>query len=224
MIDPTTTFPNYSSTQSISWAIDRRRLLTGLGSLSLLPWLGACGIVPEVNKPLVLYSLSPQVAPIANPPLLDWQLVVAEPKAGADLATNRIALTRAANRIEYFAEGVWSDAAPALVQSKLIQAFEDVVPSLAVGRDSAGLKPDFILQSELRDFQASYAGTGGDAVVRITAKLVKMPERRIVSSISAEASKPSAGAGLPGVVSAFEAALGDVFGQLIAGVLAAPQT
>jgi cholesterol transport system auxiliary component len=220
MIDPTTAFNVRSSTQSI----DRRRLLTGIGGLSLLPLLGACGIVPEVNTPLMLYSLSPQVAPVNSPPALDWQLVVAEPKAGADLATNRIALTRAANRIEYFAEGVWSDAAPALVQSKLIQAFEDVVPTLAVGRDSAGLKPDYILQSELRDFQASYAGAGGEAVVRIMAKLVKMPERRIVSSISAEARKPSAGAGLPGVVSAFEAALGEVFNQLIAGVLAAPRT
>jgi cholesterol transport system auxiliary component len=202
-------------------SIKRRHLLV-LGGGSLL--LAACGIVPQVNTPLNLYSLSPKVAPVDNPPALNWQLVVAEPKAGADLATNRIALTRAANRIEYFAEGVWSDAAPALVQSKLIEAFEDVVPQLAVGRDSAGLKPDYILQSELRDFQAFYAGSGGEAVVRITAKLVKMPERRIMSSISAEARKPAAGSGLPAIVSAFESALGDVFSQLIAGVLAAPQT
>jgi len=200
----------------------RRRHLLLLGGGSLL--LAACGIIPEVNTPLNLYSLSPKVAPVDNPPALNWQLVVAEPKAGADLATNRIALTRAANRIEYFAEGVWSDAAPALVQSKLIEAFEDVVPQLAVGRDSAGLKPDYILQSELRDFQASYAGSSGEAVVRVTAKLVKMPERRIVSSISAEARKPASGSGLPAIVSAFESALGDVFSQLIAGVLAAPQT
>lgn len=224
MIDPTIPFVLNASSQSI----DRRRLLTTFGGLSAVAsaavLLGACGIVPEVNKPLNLYSLSPKVAPAANPPALDWQLVVSEPNAGADLDTNRIALTRAANRIEYFAEGVWSDAAPALVQSKLIEAFEDVVPNMAVGRDSAGLKPDYILQSELRDFQASYGGAGAEAVVRITAKLVKMPERRIVSSISAEARKPAGGTGLPNIVSAFEAALGDVFNQLIAGVLAAPQT
>jgi len=224
MIDHTTSFAATSPIKSI----DRRRLLAGIGGLSVLagagPILSACGIVPEVNTPLNLYSVSPKVAPVDNPPALTWQLVVAEPNAGADLGTNRIALSRAANRIEYFAEGVWSDAAPAMVQAKLIEAFEDVVPNLAVGRDSAGLKPDYILQSELRDFQASYAGTTSEAVVRITAKLVKMPERRIVSSISAEARKPASGAGLPGVVSAFEAALGDVFSQLIAGVLAAPQT
>lgn len=215
-----------STVLSSTGSINRRRLLSHVGGASLIlgaaGMITACGIVPEVNTPLNLYSLSPKVAPVDNPPALDWQLVVAEPKAGADLATNRIALSRAANRIEYFAEGVWSDAAPALVQAKLIEAFEDVVPKLAVGRDSAGLKPDYILQSELRDFQASYAGGSGEAVVRIAAKLVKMPERRIVGSISAEARRPSAGGGLPGIVDAFESALGDVFSQLIAGVLAAP--
>lgn len=210
--------------QSIG-SIDRRHLLVlGAAAVVTATVVTGCGVIPEVNKPLNLYSVAPQVSPVANPPALDWQLVVAEPRAGADLATNRIALTRAANRIEYFAEGVWSDAAPALVQAKLIEAFETVVPNLAVGRDSAGLKPDYILQSELRDFEASYAGSGAEAVVRLTAKLVKMPERRIVSSITAEARKPAAGSGLPGVVSAFEAALGDVFNQLIAGVLAAPRT
>src|SRR5690349_13818515 len=92
-----------------SFMINRRHLL----ALSAATLATGCGVIPEVDKPLNLYSVSPQVAPIANPPALDWQLVVSEPKAGADLATNRIALTRAANRIEYFAEGVWSDAAPA---------------------------------------------------------------------------------------------------------------
>lgn len=217
-------FPVHNVSDQSIRSISRRRLLLGAGSLLAGSLLTGCGIVPEVNTPLNLYSVSPKVAQVANPPALDWQLVVAEPKAGADLATNRIALTRAANRIEYFAEGVWSDAAPALVQSKLIEAFEDVVPQLAVGRDSAGLKPDYILQSELRDFQAAYSGSSGEAVVRITAKLVKMPERKIVKSISAEARQPSSGGGLPGIVAAFEAALGDVFNQLIAGVLAAPQS
>lgn len=201
-----------------SLSLNRRQLLTLAGAM---PALAACNIVPEVNKPLNLYSLSPEVAPIDNPPPLDWQLVVATPQAGADLGTNRIALSRAANRIEYFAEGVWADAAPSLVQAKLIEAFEAALPKLPVGRDAAGLKPDFILQSDLRDFQAVYSGANAEAVVKIAARLVKMPERRIMGTITAESRQPSGGNGLPGVVSAFETALGDVFAQLISGVLAA---
>ncbi len=208
-----------ADTQSASSISRRAALVLGVGGL-----LTACNLIPEVNKPLNLYSLSPKVTPVADPPALAWQLIVSEPRAGADLATNRIALTRATNRIEYFAEGVWSDAAPALVQAKLIEAFEDVVPQLAVGRDSAGLKPDYILQSELRHFEAAYNGGAGDAFIRITAKLVKMPERKIVKSISAEARQPASGGGLPAIVAAFETALASVFNELIAGVLAAPKS
>lgn len=205
-------------------AFARRRALALIALGGGASSLAACGVIPEVDAPLNLYSLSPEVAPIADPPPLDWQLVVAEPKAGADLGTNRIALSRAANRIEYFAEGVWADVAPALIQAKLIEAFEMAVPQLAVGRDVAGLKPDFILQSDLRDFQAVYAGSSAEAVVRIAARLVKMPERRIMGSISAVARRPAPGAGLPGIVAAFEAALGDVFAELIGGVLAAAES
>ena len=97
MIDPVM---HPVDTRSIRSITRRASLLLGVGGL-----LAACNVIPEVNKPLNLYSVSPKVAPVANPPALDWQLVVSEPKAGADLATNRIALTRAANRIEYFAEG-----------------------------------------------------------------------------------------------------------------------
>ncbi len=60
--------------------------------------------------------------------------------------------------IEYFADGSWTDTAPSLVQAKLIEAFEATNAILAVGRDAAGLKPDYILQSDLRDFQAEYQG------------------------------------------------------------------
>lgn len=199
----------------------RRRvlaLLLGAGSLS------ACGVVPEVNAPLNLYSLKPQVSPIDNGVPPDWQLVISTPEAGADLDTNRIALSRAANRIEYFADGVWADAAPALVQAKLIEAFETAVPKLAVGRDSAGLKPDFILQSELRDFQAVYTGDSAEAAVKLAGRLVKMPERRIMGTVTAQARRPAGGGGLPGIVAAFEGALGDAFAQLIPGVLAATKS
>lgn len=192
-----------------------------LALLAGTPLLAACGVVPEVNKPLTLYSLSPSVAPLADPPPLDWQLVVAMPNASADINTNRIALSRAANRIEYFADGVWADAAPVLVQAKLIEAFEAAVPPLPVGRDASGLRPDFILQSDLRGFQAEYQGGSAIAVVRIAARLVKMPERRIMGSVVTESRQPASAGGLPGVITAFEAALGQAFNELIPRVLAA---
>jgi cholesterol transport system auxiliary component len=192
----------------------RRTFLLGGAGL-----LAACGLVPDVSQPLTLYTLKPKRVP-QNLQKVAWQLVVAEPAAERDIDTTRIALTRTPNVIEYFAGGNWSDTAPDLVQAKLIEAFESTNAILAVGRDAAGLKPDYILQSDLRDFQAEYqAGDAPAAHVRLISKLVQMPDRRIVRTVTAEAAAPAASKELPAVVSAFETALGQVLNKTVAAIL-----
>ena len=183
-----------------------------------------CGIVPNVSKPLTLYTLKPQVAPTQPLPKVPWQLVVAEPAAERDIDTTRIALTRTANVIEYFADGNWTDTAPALVQAKMIEAFEGTNAIVAVGRDAAGLKPDYILQSDLRDFAAVYPGGAGAAPVahvQLIAKLVQMPDRRITRTVSADASVAAASKDLPAIVTAFEQALGQVLSKIVTDILIA---
>jgi cholesterol transport system auxiliary component len=193
----------------------RRRFLLATAGL-----LAGCGLVPNVSQPLTLYTLKPKLAP-QTLPKVNWQLVVAEPAAERDIDTTRIALTRTTNVIEYFAGGSWSDTAPSLVQAKLIEAFEATNAIVAVGRDAAGLKPDYILQSDLRDFQAEYQGGAAPAAhVRLMSKLVQMPDRRIVRSVAAEASAPASSKELPAVVAAFEQALGQVLDKTVTAILA----
>lgn len=194
----------------------RRTLLSGIALLAA----SGCGIVPDVNKPLKLYTLKPALNFPKDLPKVGWQLVVAEPAAERDIDTTRIALTRTPNVIEYFADGNWTDTAPDLVQAKLIEAFEATNAIVAVGRDAAGLKPDYILQSDLRDFQAEYGGGAPMAHVRIIAKLVQMPDRKIVKSITGQASVAAGDKELPAVVNAFEQALGQVLSQIIPPILA----
>jgi cholesterol transport system auxiliary component len=182
--------------------------------------LAGCGIVPDVNKPLTIYTVRPKLALAAPPAKVSWQLVVAEPAAERDIDTTRIALTRKPNVIEYFADGNWSDTAPRMVQAKLIEAFESTNAIVAVGRDAAGLRADYILQCDLRDFQADYVGGVATAHVRLIAKLVQMPDRRITRTITAEASAPAGGRDLPAIVVAFEQALGEVLSKVVAGILA----
>lgn len=185
--------------------------------------LAGCGLVPDVNRPLTLYTLKPKLALAQQPAKVGWQLVVAEPSAERDIDTTRIALSRTPNVIEYFADGNWSDTAPKMVQAKLIEAFESTNAIVAVGRDAVGLRADYILQSDLRDFQADYTANGGvpTAQIRFIAKLVEMPDRRITRTISAEAAAPASGKDLAAIVVAFEQALGQVLSKIVAGILAA---
>lgn len=196
--------------------INRRHfMLTGGAAL------GGCGVIPKVNEPVPLYTLSAVARYGQSLPKVDWQLVVGTPVASADLNSTRIALTRAPGVIEYFAKGAWADYAPILLQDKLIESFEASNAIASVGRDAVGLRPDFVLQSDLRDFQAEYFGAVPAAHLRLAAKLVRMPDRRIVASIVTEQKVAAAGNSLPQIVDAFDRAAGLAFEEVVVKVLTA---
>jgi cholesterol transport system auxiliary component len=194
------------------------RRLFGLAAGAVL---AACGVIPKVNDPVPLYTLSAVTRFDRSLPKVHWQLVVGTPVASADLDTTRIALTRSPGVVEYFAKGAWADNAPILLQDKLIESFEASHAIIAVGRDAIGLKPDFVLQSELRDFQAEYAGPTPVAHLRLTAKLIRMPDRRIIATFSTEQKVAAAGGSLPQIVDAFDQAAGKAFEDVVVRVLTA---
>ena len=196
--------------------ISRRHLMLAGGAA-----LGGCGIIPEVNEPIPLYTLSAVTQFDRSLPKADWQLVIGTPVASADLDTTRIALTRSPGVVEYFAKGAWADNAPILLQDKLIESFEASGAIVAVGRDAVGLRPDYVLQSELRDFQAEFAGDAPSAHLRLVGKLVRMPDRRIVANISIEQKVPAGGGSLPEIVDAFDRAASEAFQEVVVGVLTA---
>jgi cholesterol transport system auxiliary component len=199
--------------------IARRHVVLMLGAGTL----GGCsGIFPKVNEPIPLYTLTAVKQYDQSLPKVDWQLVVGTPVASADLDTTRIALTREPGVVEYFAKGAWADNAPVLLQTKLIESFEASGSILAVGRDAAGLRPDYVLQSELRDFEAEFNGGDVPTVhLRLAAKLVRMPDRRIVTSVTIDQQVPAAGASLNQIVDAFDRAAGEAFEQVVVKVLTA---
>src|SRR3546814_9880616 len=81
-------------------------------------------------------------------------------------------------RSEYYARSGWADRAPLMIQTLMIESFENSRKIVSVGRESIGLRADFILKSELRELQAVYYNGGlPEAWVSINAKLVQMPRR-----------------------------------------------
>ena len=194
----------------------RHFVLAGMGA-----GLAGCGVIPKVNDPVPLYTLSAVKEFGRSLPKVHWQLVVGTPVASADLDTTRIALTRSPGVIEYFAKGAWADNAPILLQDKLIESFEASGAIVAVGRDAVGLKPDYVLQSELRDFQAEVTAEAPVAHLRLAAKLVRMPDRRIVATIATEQKVPAAGNSLPQIVDAFDRAASEAFEDVVVRVLTA---
>jgi len=177
----------------------------------------ACGILPKVSEPLDMYTLTPKTTFQNPPPKVNWQLVCELPVAAAGIDSARIALQHNAYQLEYFAKAAWTDNATAMVQTLLIESFENTGSIVAVGREAIGLRPDYLLKTDLREFEAIYDGDNPVPViwVKIIAKLVKMPERRIIAATEAEAKSKAAGSKFTDVIDAFDDALGHVLKDIV---------
>ncbi|MDZ4737575.1 MAG: ABC-type transport auxiliary lipoprotein family protein [Rhodospirillaceae bacterium] len=183
--------------------------------------VGGCGVFPKVNEPIELYTLTPKSSFPENLPVVNWQLVVETPTAPAGTDTARIALSRTPFTLEYFAKVGWTDRAPEMVQTLLIESFESTGKIVGVGMESIGLRADYLLKTDLREFQALYE-EGNDiptVLVRVSALLIRMPARRIQASLAPEARVKAAGPGFTDVIAAFDEALGAVLRDIVAFTL-----
>ena len=113
-------------------------------------------ILPGQGDPAQLYTLTPKSTFAGDLPLVAWQLVIEPPVAAAGLNTSRIALQRTPVSLDYYARANWTDSAPLMVQTLLIESFENTGKIVAVSRESVRLRPDYLLQTELRELQAEY--------------------------------------------------------------------
>lgn len=191
--------------------------------VAMVAGLGGCGgILPQPSAPPRLFILSPKTTFDKDLPRVNWQLTVALPIAEAGLNTTRIALRHSPVSLEYYARAAWTDRAPSMVQTLLVESYENSHRIVAVGRQSVSLRADYSLISELREFQAEYSGDGPpDVRVRINAKLVRMPQREIVGSISSEHVQPAEGTDLDSIVHAFDEALGKTIRRIVEWTLRA---
>lgn len=200
----------------------RRWPLPAAAALMLL--LAGCTSL-LTGPPPDLYRLTPKSTYPADLPHVRAQLLVDVPLAPAGLDTRRIALSRSAISLDYFADSEWTDRVPVLVQTALLDSFENSGAITAVDRESILLQPDFILKLEIRHFEAVYGAKGGAPTIWVSmiARLVAMPARKIIAQKSFEQRRPAAGKNIPDIVDAFDGALGKVMKQIVVWTVTNPR-
>jgi cholesterol transport system auxiliary component len=106
----------------------------------------------------------------------------------------------------------------------LVEAFEESGRMPAVGRDTEGLKSDFLLITDIRAFQARYdtADAAPTAMVRIVAKMVAARTRTIVLTVDAHNETQATQNSVAAVVAAFNQALSVVQAAIVDAVLKTP--
>ena len=194
--------------------------------LSCALYLVGCGSLIESEPAPDLYSLTPKSTFPDTMPMVDWQLVIEEPIAARGLDTPRIAVRPSPTQLQYVAGSRWTNRAPKMVQTLLVESFENSGRIVAVGRHAIGLRSDYNLKTELREFQAEYYN--GEKVglvrVRINVKLIQQPQQEIIASENFERAVRAENEGMQAVIDAFDTALGGVIKKLVEWTLVTPES
>ena len=168
-------------------------------ALSLLLALGGCG----GGAPPQTFDLTAPKDGIAQSRGRGL-LVVSEPTALAALDSNRILVQTTRGGIAYLPDAQWSDRLPRLLQSRLIQTFENGKRIEAVGRPGDRLVPAAQLNWEIRAFGIDERS--GEAVVEVSVKIIHDRTGRILAGTILTSRIPGAGGDGPTASAALDLA------------------
>jgi cholesterol transport system auxiliary component len=201
--------------------MSRASLFTA-GALAIV--LAGCGSIGGPKTEVKLYS--PATAVTVDPawPTVDWSLVVGVQSANAMLDSPRIAVRPTANELQTYKGARWADNAPDLLQTALVQAFEDSGRIGSVLRFGGGSsRGEYGLWIEVRQFETVYQGDKPEAVIEVQARLVKLRGGGVVASKRLRHAVAGRTPALDDIVAAFGGSMSSLATELVDWTLAEGQ-
>ncbi len=194
--------------------MNRRAIL--VSGVSLVALSACSGIVGPPDAPQI-YMLKPPPASAVNGPKVTWSLGVAQPNAPHDLDTDRLAISRSADTADYYANAVWQDRLPSIVQEALVDAFEASGRIDNVVRDAEGIRSDYLLKMDIDEFYARYDTPDGapTAVVALEALMVGRQDRDLIARFGVKKEVPAGQNSIAAAVQAADNALGSALTDIV---------
>lgn len=182
-------------------------------ALVLATLVAGCGGLRSDAPADQIYMLNAEAA-AAGASAVPGVLVLARPTVQPGLDTDRIALVRGGNELDYYAASRWggnlAQVLGAFGRQSLAGAFTTVVGSgQGVGQ------VDFELLLTVRHFEAVYGGGGAPEVrVALDCMLVATAPRRVLGNCDADVREPAGDNRMGPIVQAFERAARRAFAEV----------
>lgn len=149
--------------------------------------LSGCGTAAKNDT----YDLSASVSG-DGPSAKSRQILVAGPTALKAIDSEQILIRVSPSEIQYLSHAQWGDKLPRMVQSKLVEAFENSGKLGGVGIPGQGLAIDYQVVTDIRSFEID-AANGNQAVVEISAKILNDRNGSVRAQKVFRATAPSGG-------------------------------
>lgn len=149
-----------------------------------------------------------------GPSVKGRQLLIPEPTALKALDSDSILVRLSDTEIQYLSGAQWSDRLPRMVQSKLVEGFENSGRLGGVGKPGQGLAIDYQLVSDIRFFGIVSAGTR-TAEVEISVKILNDRNGTIKDQKTFRATQPVRGSENRAFVAALDVAFSRVGAEIV---------
>lgn len=184
--------------------------------LSMLVALAGCGAGKASSDTFALSS----AVEIAGPSAKNRQILVPEPTALKALDSEQVVIRVTPAEIQYLAKARWSDRLPKMVQSKLIEAFENTGKLGGVGRPGEGLAIDYQVVADIRAFEIQSAG-GDHAHIEISVKILNDRNGTVRAQRVFSADAPARSTSNASFIAALDAAFAQASADIVGWTLKA---
>ncbi|MDC7742152.1 ABC-type transport auxiliary lipoprotein family protein [Rhizobium binxianense] len=174
--------------------------------------LSGCGTAAKNDT----YDLSAAVDG-DGPAAKSRQVLIASPTALKALDSDQIVIRVSSSEIQYLSRAQWGDKLPRIVQSKLVEAFENSGKLGGVGMPGQGLAIDYQVVTDIRSFEID-ASNGNQAVVEISAKILNDRNGSVRAQKLFRATAPAGGDNV-GFVKGLDRAFSTVVSEIVSWTL-----
>lgn len=197
-----------TSVSKISHLPARRRL-----ALLALPVIAA--LVSSCGTKANNDTFDLHMTPVAEGPALKGrQILVPEPTAVKMLDSEQVVVRVSPSELQYLSNSRWGDRLPRLIQSKLVQSFENSGRVGGVGKPGQGLAIDYQIVTDIRSFEVTTSGSRV-ANVEMSAKILNDRNGSVRAQSVFKATSPVRGSENSDFVEALDRAFAKVGGDIV---------
>lgn len=159
--------------------------------------------VPVPSSYVIAPAAGGSLTGVPNTPV---DLSIGRPDFAPGLDSDRIAVLNGRN-LDYYRGVRWGGRTVEVVQSVLVGSWSDQNVFRSVTAEQARVANDYVVDVEVRHFEADASGGKNPQVhVMIIARLIRVVDRKLVTTVSSEARVPATEERMAAVAAAFESA------------------
>jgi cholesterol transport system auxiliary component len=184
----------------------------------LLPGCAAISALDRAAEPLDAYEIrAPQIAAARAPQGVHF--VVEVPSASGAIDTESILVRPSPVQVQYLPDARWTEAAPVMIQTAIIDTFLSANAFRYVGRRPLGSSGDIALVSNLTEFGARTVPGGVVVEMTLVARLVREDDAAVTASRTFTRSVAVSDTSDAAIVAGYEAVSNAVLSELAGWVL-----